>query len=117
MQGQISSLTEAFEKLTQDKNNNFGTFNNSDDRPPRSRTRSDQNNQDNTDRLCRKCRAPNYYARACNWNEQGNAYVYPEMQCRVCGQNGHSAIQCVKHANSGNHRNPGATWHAPLGGK
>lgn len=100
---------------TQDKNKNFGTFNNSDDHPPRSRTRSDQNNQDNIDRLCRKCRAPNYYAQACNWNEQGN--VYPEMQCRVCGQNGQSAIQCVKHANSGIHRNPVATWHAPSGGK
>ena len=113
LQGQINSLTQAVSKLatnfSQQLDNSRDVKEN--DRFSRPRNRDRQVYQ--YDRgLCRKCQAPGHFARACNWNEQGN--IDSSFICHICGQTGHKSPQCVNY--SGNRRNPGFTGQDPRGG-
>lgn len=109
LQGQINLLTQTVAQLANDLKQQKETTANNDRRFSRPRNREPQGTA--SDRgLCRKCRAPGHFARACNWNEHGN--IDCSVQCRICGQTGHNAPQCTKF-NSGNRRSPGLAGQEP----
>ncbi|CAC5356092.1 unnamed protein product [Mytilus coruscus] len=96
LQGQINSLTQTVSKLATDFSQQLDCSRDvkGNDRFSRSRNRDRQVSQ--SDRgLCRKCLAPGHFARACNWNEQGN--IDFSFICHICGQTGHKSPQCGKH--------------------
>ena len=114
LQNQISELTKAVSELKTQ-------------RAPGPRQRTYRNNfngqqsnfqgQRNVNRspaLCFNCQAPRHRKAECNWN--GTGEINSKIQCQLCNQFGHAALQCLQHANPGNQQNPGATGHAPPGG-
>ena len=109
-QGQINSLTQTISNLSTDLSRQKGE--NIENHISRPRDRG--NMTPTAHNLCRKCNSPGHFARACNWNEQGN--IYPKAQCNTCGQSGHKAPQCVKYR-SGNKRTPGFTEQDPREGR
>lgn len=71
-------------------------------------------NRDNSPRqfLCHACKGAGHVKRYCNW---ARGQSEPKIQCQLCDQFGHRAINCAN--NSGNGRNPRDTGRVPLGGR
>ena len=44
--------------------------------------------------VCHNCNSQGHIKRVCNWNGQGN--VSNVLQCQLCTQKGHTALQCSK---------------------
>lgn len=60
---------------------------------------------------CHACKGAGHIKRFCNWARGNNE---PNIQCQLCEQFGHRAINCC--LNSGNGRSPRDTGRVPLGG-
>ncbi|CAC5421039.1 unnamed protein product [Mytilus coruscus] len=90
LQGQINSLTQAVSKLATDFSQQLDCSRDvkGNDRFFSSRNRDRQVYQSERG-LCRKCQALGHFARACNWNEQGN--IDSSFICNICGQTGHKS--------------------------
>ena len=48
--------------------------------------------------VCFNCNSPGHIKRLCNWNVQGNAHH--TLECQLCNQKGHTALQCSKFNNN-----------------
>ena len=114
LQTQISELTKAVSELKSQRapgprqrpyRNNF---------PGQPNNFQGQRNLNRSPALCFNCQAPKHRKADCNWN--GTGEINSSLQCQLCTQFGHAALQCLKHANPGNQQYPGATGHAPPGG-
>lgn len=63
---------------------------------------------------CHACKGAGHVKRFCNW---ARGQSEPKIQCQLCEQFGHRAINCGTCNNSGNGRNPRDTGRVPLGGQ
>ncbi|CAC5398333.1 unnamed protein product [Mytilus coruscus] len=98
LQGQINSLIQAVSRLATDFSQQLDCSCNVKENDRFSRPRNRDHPVYQSDRgLCSKCQAPRHFARACNWNEQGN--IDSSYICHIYGQTGHKCPQCSAHVN------------------
>lgn len=75
MKSEISHLTKLVENLTTNKAH-----------PP--------SNFETSSTRCYNCNGVGHMKRLCKWNGSGSSS--PDIECQLCQQNGHCAIQCIK---------------------